>query len=225
MPKNKLILLIIFIACGFLLSSCKKKEEPQQNFIPPPQQENSADLEKQKKEKEEFDRLKQEELNKTKGTKDSVISKKDSLSIVKDTSKTKTKDVKKDNKKFTEKTKELNAKFGNPKTAIKDYLEYIKRGTSGDGSFDKNMKNANEVWVSSSTDKFKNNYKNTKKFVVVTEPELVSQSGNNATVKVKIKKVDKVKNQDVESDLTVTYNMVADKDGKWKIKSNTVKKN
>lgn len=206
-----------------MLSSCKKKEEPEQNFIPPPQQENSADLEKQKKEKEEFDRLKQEELNKSPDKSDSLTSKKE---IASDTSKPKTKEVKKETKKkYVEKEKELNAKFGNPKTAIKDYLEFIKRGTSGDGSFDKNMKNANEVWTSSSTDKFKSNYKNTKKFVVVTEPELVSQSGNNATVKVKIKKVDKVKNKDVESDLTVTYNLVADKEGKWRIKSNTVKKN
>ena len=224
MTKNNLFIILAIFTCAILLSSCKKKEEPEQTFIPPPQQENSADIEKQKKEKEEFDRLKQEELNKTKGTTtDTSTTKKD---VVTDTSKTKTKDVKKDTKKkYTEKEKELNTKFGNPKTAIKDYLEFIKRGTSGDGSFEKNMKNANEVWNSSSPDKFKSNYKNTKKFVVVTEPELVSQNGNNAVVKVKIKKVDKVKDKDVESDLTVTYNMVADKDGKWKIKSNTVKKN
>ncbi len=223
MTKNKLILFVMLFTCGMLLSSCKKKEEPQQTFIPPPQQESSADIEKQKKEKEEFDRLKQEELNKTKGQPDTITNKK--VVTLGDTVKIKTKEVKKDNKKFTEKTKELNAKFGNPKTAIKDYLEFIKRGTSGDGSFDKNMKNANDAWTGSTTEKFKSNYKNTKKFVVVTEPELVSQSGNNATVKVKIKKVDKVKDKDVESDLTVTYNLVADKDGKWKIKGNTVKKN
>ncbi|MBN8570811.1 MAG: hypothetical protein J0M18_14380 [Ignavibacteria bacterium] len=216
-----LFLSVIFIA------GCNKKEEQPQTFIPPPQ-ETSSDKEKELKEKEEFLRLKEEELKKQ-GLQDTVKKeiKKDSISaITKDTSKTKTQIKKEEQKKkFTEKEKELNKKFSDPKAAVKDYLEFIKRGVSEDGSFDGNMKKANEVWSGSSLDKFKANYKNTKKFVMLTEPELVSQKGSTAVIKVKVKKTDKVKSKEVESDLTVTYNLVADANGKWKIKSNTVKKN
>lgn len=217
----------IFISV-IIIAGCNKKEEQPQTFIPPPQ-ETSSDKEKELKEKEEFLKLKEEELKKQ-GIQDTTtkkLSKKDSIAaITKDTVKTK-KEVKKEEqkKKFTEKEKELNKKFSDPKAAVKDYLEFIKRGVSESGSFDGNMKKANEVWDNNSLDKFKANYKNTKKFVVLTEPEIVSQKGSTAVVKVKVKKTDKVKSKEVESDLTVSYTLVADANGKWKIKSNTVKKN
>ncbi len=225
MNKNLLFTAIFFSL--LIIAGCNKKEEQPQTFIPPPQ-ETSSDKEKELKEKEEFLRLKEEELKKQ-GLQDTVKKeiKKDSISaITKDTSKTKTQIKKEEQKKkFTEKEKELNKKFSDPKAAVKDYLEFIKRGVSEEGSFDGNMKKANEVWDGSSLDKFKANYKNTKKFVMLTDPEVVSQKGSTAVVKVKVKKTDKVKSKEVESDLTVTYNLVADANGKWKIKSNTVKKN
>lgn len=225
MNKNLLFTAIFFSL--LIIAGCNKKEEQPQTFIPPPQ-ETSSDKEKELKEKEEFLRLKEEELKKQ-GLQDTVKKeiKKDSISATtKDTSKTKTQIKKEEQKKkFTEKEKELNKKFSDPKASVKDYLEFIKRGVSEEGSFDGNMKKANEVWDGSSLDKFKANYKNTKKFVMLTEPELVSQKGSTAVVKVKVKKTDKVKSKEVESDLTVTYNLVADANGKWKIKSNTVKKN
>lgn len=226
--KNLLFTAIFFslFLSVIIIAGCNKKEEQPQTFIPPPQ-ETSSDKEKELKEKEEFLKLKEEELKKQ-GIQDTSkpITKKDSITTAKDTSKTKTQ-VKKEEqkKKFTEKEKELNKKFSDPKAAVKDYLEFIKRGVSEEGSFDGNMKKANEVWDGSSLDKFKANYKNTKKFVMLTEPELVSQKGSTAVIKVKVKKTDKVKSKEVESDLTVTYNLVADANGKWKIKSNTVKKN
>ena len=222
--KNLLFTAIFFSL--LIIAGCNKKEEQPQTFIPPPQ-ETSSDKEKELKEKEEFLKLKEEELKKQ-GIPDTSkpIVKKDSVTAVKDTSKTKAQ-VKKEEqkKKFTEKEKELNKKFSDPKAAVKDYLEFIKRGVSEEGSFDGNMKKANEVWDGSALTKFKANYKNTKKFVMLTEPEVVSQKGSTAVVKVKVKKTDKVNSKDVESDLTVTYNLVADANGKWKIKSNTVKKN
>lgn len=225
MNKNLLFTAIFFSL--LIIAGCNKKEEQPQTFIPPPQ-ETSSDKEKELKEKEEFLKLKEEELKKQ-GLQDTVTKeiKKDSISaITKDTSKTKTQIKKEEQKKkFTEKEKELNKKFSDPKAAVKDYLEFIKRGVSDEGSFDGNMKKANEVWDGSALSKFKANYKNTKKFVMLTEPELVSQKGSTAVIKVKVKKTDKVNSKEVESDLTVTYNLVADANGKWKIKSNTVKKN
>lgn len=224
--SKKLLFTAIFFTL-LIIAGCNKKEEQPQTFIPPPQ-ETSSDKERELKEKEEFLKLKEEELKKQ-GLQDTVKSdiKKDSIAaIIKDTSKTKTQIKKEEQKKkFTEKEKELNKKFSDPKAAVKDYLEYIKRGVSEDGSFDGNMKKANEVWDGNSLTKFKANYKNTKKFIMLTDPELVSQKGSTAVVKVKVKKTDKVNSKDVESDLTVTYNLVADANGKWKIKSNTVKKN
>ncbi len=229
MKTKNLLYTAIFFSLFFsviFISGCNKKEEQQQTFIPPPQ-ETSSDKEKELKEKEEFLRLKEEELKKQ-GIQDTSkpITQKDSITATKDTTKTKTQ-VKKEEqkKKFAEKEKELNKKFSDPKAAVKDYLEFIKRGVSEEGSFDGNMKKANEIWDGSSLAKFKSNYKNTKKFVMLTDPEVVSQKGSTAVVKVKVKKTDKVNAKDVESDLTVTYNLVADGNGKWKIKSNTVKKN
>lgn len=225
MMSKKLLFTAIFFSL-LIIAGCNKKEEQPQTFIPPPQ-ETSSDKEKELKEKEEFLKLKEEELKKQ-GLQDTVKKevKKDSISVTKDTTKTK-KEIKKEEekKKFSEKEKELNKKFSDPKAAVKDYLEYIKRGVSEEGSFDGNMKKANEVWDGNSLSKFKANYKNTKKFIMLTDPELVSQKGSTAVVKVKVKKTDKVNSKDVESDLTVTYNLVADANGKWKIKSNTVKKN
>lgn len=223
MNIKNLLFTAIFVS-AIIIAGCNKKEEQPQTFIPPPQ-ETSSDKEKELKEKEEFLRLKEEELKKlgipdSTQIKDSITAVKDSLKIKKES---KVKEEQK--KKFTEKEKELNKKFGDPKTAVRDYLEFIKRGVTDGGSFDGNMKKATEVWDGASLDRFKANYKNTKKFVLMTDPELVSQKGSTAVVRVKVKKTDKVKDKEVESDMTVTYNLVADSNGKWKIKSNTVKKN
>ena len=136
----------------------------------------------------------------------------------KDTSKVKTK-----KEKNTEKEKELNKKFDNPKTAVGDYLEYIKRGITDNKTYDVNMKKASEVWENRNADSFKKGYKNTKKFVVTQEPEVVSQKGNNASVKVKVKQTQTVGGKEEEKEITVTYNLVADANGKRKIKNNVVK--
>ena len=48
--------------------------------------------------------------------------------------------------------------------------------------------------------------------------------GNNATVEVKILKVDVVNDADKNLEMTVKYNLVADSKGKWKIKDNEVVK-
>ena len=54
--KNKLLKLLIVIIFPAIIYSCGKKEEPQ-TFIPP-DQENTVDKEKERLEREEFERLK-----------------------------------------------------------------------------------------------------------------------------------------------------------------------
>ncbi len=84
------------------------------------------------------------------------------------------------------------------------------------------MKKASEQWVTSNVNRFKTNYKNTKKIVVLEEPKVISQKGNEAVVEVHLKKTDKLNNKDQETEMTVKYILVADSKGKWKIKDNTV---
>jgi len=215
-------LFLLFIVLNF--NSCGDKTEDELKT----QDETSSDKEKELKDKEEFLRLKEEELN----AREEALNLRDSLGVdttkeLTDSAKVKEEEKKKE-KKVTEKEKELNKRLDNPKTAITDYLEYIKRGVNESGSFDKNMKNASEVWLSPSFQRFKSNYKNTTKFIVLSEPKVVSQKGNNAKVKVKVKKVDAVtkdgSKKETSSKITVTYNLVADKNGKWKIKNNVVVK-
>lgn len=217
MSLLKKIYFLFFIFLILIIQSCGKKEEPQ-TFIPP-QQESTVDKEKEKKEREEFERLKQLELNKKNPDSSST---KDTSSISKDTSKTSTTKVEK--KKLVQKEKELNKRLDNPKTTITDYIEFLKRGTSEGGNFEQNMKKANELWESGNINRFKTNYKNTKKIVVLEEPKVISQKGNEAVVEVKLKKIDKKNNKDEELEMTVKYNLVADDKGKWKIKNNTVTK-
>ena len=198
-----------------MLQSCGKKEEPQ-TFIPPNQE--NVDKGKEKKEREEFERLK----NLQNGITDSTTAESDTTKSTADSSKTA--GEKKEKKNFVEKEKELNKRLDNPKNTITDYIELLQRGTGEGGNFEKNMTKASQQWTSSDVNRFKANYKNTKKIIVLEEPKIISQKGNEATVEVRIKKIDKVNNKDQELEMTVKYNLVADSKGKWKIKDNTVTK-
>jgi hypothetical protein len=216
--KNKYLFILLF---GFIvLSSCNKKEEPQ--FVPP-NQEFNADAEKEKQAREEFERLKklQEITGDSTINLDSLTSHIDSTAIRDSLAAA---EKKKKDAKVVQKEKELNKKVTNPKATIDDYLEYIKRGTDEDGNFDKNMNNAASMWEGRSASKFKSAYKNVKKFTVLSEPEVVSQKGNNSTVKVKLKQVEEVNGKEQETEMTVTYNLVSDETGKWKIKNNKISK-
>jgi hypothetical protein len=127
-------------------------------------------------------------------------------------------------KKMEDKEKELNKKVDNPKVAIGDYLEYIQRGISDSKTFDSNMKKASQVWENRDADSFKKNYKSVKKFVIVEEPKVISQKGGNAVVTVRVKQTNTGNDgKEYEKESTITYNLSADKNGKWKIKSNVVK--
>jgi hypothetical protein len=114
----------------------------------------------------------------------------------------------------------LNKQTDNPIETVNDYLEYLKRGISDVGKFDENMKKANGLWEKDRLNTLKSNYKTTKKIVIVNEPSVVTNKGKNASVKVKLK----VTNNNKDTDMTVTYNLVADSNGKWKIKNNAIEK-
>jgi hypothetical protein len=216
--KNKYLLILLFVVIA--ITSCNKKEEPQ--FVPP-NQEFNADAEKERQAREEFERLKklQQMTGDSANYNDSLTSYIDSTAI-KDSLAAAEK--KKKESKTVQKEKELNKKVTNPKTTIDDYLEYIKRGTDEDGNFDKNMKSAASLWEGRSTEKFKSAYKNVKKFVVLSEPEVISQKSGTSTVKVKLKQIEEVNGKEQETEMTVTYNLVADENGKWKIKNNKISK-
>lgn len=215
---RKYLILIISIPI-IVFQSCGKKEEPQ-TFVPP-QQENTIDKEKEQKEREEFERLKR--LRDGIPEPDSLNAAADSLANI-DSSKVESdKEIKQ--KKLVQKEKELNKRLDNPKTAITDYFEFLQRGTAKGGNFELNMKKANDLWETDNLDRFKSNYKTTKKIVILEEPKVISQNGNNAVVEVKIKKVDLKNNKNEELEMTVKYNLTADSKGKWKIKDNTVVKN
>ncbi len=215
---RKVYLILPVVICMSVIQSCGKKEEPQ-TFVPPGQ-DSTIDKENERKAREEFERLKNEQS----GITDSSALNNDS-SLTSDTLQSDSSKVQKtDKKKFVQKEKELNKRLDNPKTAITDYIELLKRGTTEGGNFDLNMKKASQQWVNASESRFKNNYKNTKKIVVLEEPVIVSQKGNEATVEVKIKKTDNVSNKVEETEMTVKYNLIADSKGKWKIKDNIVVK-
>ncbi len=225
MKNIKLVLPISLIFLFVFLFSCKKDNDTEQQI--PQQQEVSSDKEKELRDKEEFLKIKEqqlreweENLNKrdTSG-KFKKTEEKDTNKVVKDTSKIKTK---KDDK-LSEKEKELNKRLDNPITAVSDYLEYIKRGIADSKTFDANMKKASESWESRSVESFKKSYKSTSKFIITQEPQVISQKDGNASVKVKVKQTQNINGKDEEKEITVTYNLVADKNGKWKIKSNVVK--
>jgi hypothetical protein len=228
MKTYKFIIPFVFLLSFAFLYSCKKGDDQNQQITP--QKEISSDKEKELKDKEEFLRIKEQQLkewednlNKKDSTgkfKDKKIENKDSVKVAKDTSKTKKEEK---GKKISDKEKELNKRLDNPVTAVSDYLEYIKRGISDSKTYDANMKKASENWESRSADSFKKSYKGTKKFVVTQEPQVVSQKDGTASVKVKIKQTQTISGKEEEKEITVTYNLVADKSGKWKIKSNVVK--
>ncbi|MEP7146651.1 MAG: hypothetical protein ABI792_06545 [bacterium] len=217
---RKIYLILLIIICITFIQSCGKKEEPQ-TFIPPGQ-DSTINKEKERKAREEFENLK----NKQNGITDSAALKKDSL-LASDTSKINSdtsKVQKTDKKKFVQKEKELNKRLDNPKNTITDYIELLKRGTTEGGNFDLNMKKASQQWVSANESRFKNNYKNTRNIIILEEPKITSQKGDEATVEVKIKKSDNVNSKIEETEMTVRYNLVADSNGKWKIKDNIVVK-
>ena len=218
---------VILISFIFTITSCDKKDE-QQNVTQ--QKEQYSDKEKELKDKEDFLNIKEEQLKqweeRLKKIDSTLISQgndtgaKDTSKTVKDTVKTKDKNK----EKFTQKEKELNKRLDNPQTAVGDYLEFIQRGVSDTKTFEANMKKASEVWDGRSADSFKKNYKNVKKFIVTGPPTVLSKKGETATVKVKVKQTTVGSDgKEVEKESTITYNLVADKNGKWKIKSNVVK--
>lgn len=201
----------------FTFTGCGDNET--EDYKPP--LEYSADKEKELQEREEFLRLKEEELRRREQLLDSTGETSDtSKTTQKDTVKT-TSEKKEEKKEDVKKEKELNTRLDNPKATIDDYLEYIKRGTEEGGDFDKNMSEASKLWNNRSVNVFKKNYKNTDKFIVESDPKVVSNDNKTAKVKVDIKTVNE---KGVEEDMTVTYILEADSKGKWKIKGNTLVK-
>ncbi|MBK8984195.1 MAG: hypothetical protein IPM38_18220 [Ignavibacteria bacterium] len=214
---------VIAFSLTAVFISCDKKEEAQYT---PPEEEITIDKEKELREREEFERLKRLQ----EGITDSSIADADSLLSLTDSAKAINDSLKKikaaeDKKKMVQKEKELNKRLDNPEIAIKDYIEYLKRGTGEGGNFEQNMKKASGLWQNSNLKRFTSNYKNTKKITTLEEPKVISQKGNEAVVEVKIKKADLKNDKEEESVMTVRYNLIADNNGKWKIKNNTVIKN
>ncbi|HRI86394.1 MAG TPA: hypothetical protein PK536_13195 [Ignavibacteria bacterium] len=214
---------VISLSLTVVFVSCEKKEEAKYT---PPEEEITIDKEKELKEREEFERLKRLQ----EGITDSSIAGNDSLLSLTDSAKVINDSLKKvkaaeEKKKMVQKEKELNKRLDNPVIAINDYIEYLKRGTGEGGNFEQNMKKANGLWQNGNLKRFTSNYKNTKKITTLEEPKVISQKGNEAVVEVKIKKADMINNKEEESVMTVRYNLIADNNGKWKIKNNTVIKN
>ena len=214
-------LLISSLLILFLLSSCGKKEEL---VYVPPTPEVRKDPEQERLEREEFERLKRLEQGDTSSVNDtsSALTSTDSANV-KDTASSRS--VKKEKKELVQKEKELNRRLDNPKTAVTDYIEYLQRAISGGGDFEQNIKKADEQWEKSNVGRFKRNYKDTKKIVVLEEPKVVSQKGDEAVVEVKISKRDLKDGKEVETNMTVKYILTADSKGKWKIRDNKVTTN
>jgi hypothetical protein len=158
----------------------------------------------------------------TASAKDSTSIAVDTSGVKSDTSAASKENTKQEKKQLVQKEKELNKRLDNPKIAVNDYIEFLQRATSGSGNFEQNIKKADEQWEKSNVNRFKKNYKDTKKLVVLEEPKVVSQKGDDAVVDVKIKKVDMKDGKEVETDMTVRYFLVADSKGKWKIRENKV---
>jgi hypothetical protein len=220
---------VILISFVFLISSCDKKEE---SSGIPSNQEQYANKDKELKDREEFLNIREKQLKdweaRLKAADSTLMAngKLDGtqLDTAKTTDSAKIKEKALKEKKMEEKEKELNKKLDNPKVAIGDYLEYIQRGISDSKTFDANMKKASQVWENREAESFKKNYKSVKKFVIVEEPRVVSQKGGNAVVTVRVKQTNTGNDgKEYEKESTITYNLSADKNGKWKIKSNIVK--
>lgn len=208
------------ILCVLLISSCGKKEE--QQVFAPPGQETKKDPEQERLEREEFERLKRLESGDSASFKDTVSSGTDTTSASSTDTSSSVTEKKQDKKKLVQKEKELNQRLDNPKIAINDYIELLQRGTSDNGSFEQNMKKASDQWEKSNIERFKRNYKDTKKIIVVEEPKVISQKDGDAVVDVRIKKIDSKDGKEVETNMTVRYVLAADSKGKWKIRANKV---
>lgn len=218
MIKSSLI--IIAISGSVILSSCGKKEE-QQAYIPPGS-EIKKDPEQERLEREEFERLKRLETGDTASVSDTSSSGADTSSVKSDTASASDNNKRQEKKEMVQKEKELNKRLDNPKIAVNDYIEFLQRATSESGSFEQNIKKADAQWQKSNLERFKRNYKDTKKIVVLDEPKVISQNNDEAVVEVKIKKIDMKSEKEVESEMTVRYILAADSKGKWKIKDNKV---
>lgn len=210
---------LVFLA---VFSSCQKQDE-KQAFVPP-DSETRKDPDRERLEREEFERLKKLESGDSASAADTVSAGVDSTAVT-DSDSAKSLDQMKDKqekKKLVQKEKELNKRLDNPTVAVTDYLEFLKRATSGSGNFESNIRKADSQWEKSNIGRFERNYKDTKKIVVVNEPKIVSQKDGNAVVDVRIRKTDVKDGKEVVSDMTVRYVLVADSKGKWKIRENTV---
>lgn len=123
--------------------------------------------------------------------------------------------------------KEISKRFENPAGTVKDYYEYIQRGINEEGNFDANMKKAQKYFPSRSVEKMKSGYRNTKQFTVINEPKVISQKDDKAVVVAKVRQTQVLKKGHNESEivknLTVTYNLRANKNGEWIIVNNSVK--
>lgn len=219
---------IYLIAVAFLITAIgcgKKGDQTTQNNL-----QYYADKEKELSDREAKIRLKEAELEqreKNVGMLESQKNKPDSIMTNQKPDSVKTtekKDVKKTNEEIQ---KDMNKKFENPATTVKDYYEYIQRAITETGNFDVNMKKAHDYFPSRSSDKMKASYKNTKTFTVVEEPKVLSQKGDKATVTSKVKQVEVVKKNGADTEvtktMTVTYSLTANKEGQWVITSNSVK--
>lgn len=221
---------VILISFMFLISSCDKKED--QSDLPQ-NKEQYADKDKELKDREEFLNIREQQLKdweaRLKAADSTLMANgkidgTQSLDSAKTTDSAKIKEKALKEKKMEEKEKELNKKLDNPKVAIGDYLEYIQRGISDSKTFDANMKKASQVWVNRDAESFKKNYKSVKKFVILEEPKVISQKSGDAVVSVRVKQTNTGNDgKEYEKESTITYNLSADKNGKWKIKSNIVK--
>ena len=216
---NIVILLMAFAISSFSFSCNKeqKQEQPQTNV----QQEQYVDKEKQLKEKEELLRIKEESLN---AREQAIFKKEQELGMRPDSTLADSKDstkIKEKEKKEKKIEKELNKRLDNPTETVNTYIEYLQRAISDPGKYNENIKKANSLWQSDRLNLLTSSYKNTDKITIVNEPTIVTNKDNKSTVRVKIKKSDK---DNKETSMTVTYNLVADKNGKWKIKNNVIEK-
>ncbi len=226
MKTLKLFLFFILLSTFVYTTGCDKQQEGEFKL---PDQQVSSDKDKELQVREEMLNQKAKELDereKLLNQRDSILTSKmlEMEKGVLKTDTTKNKESKKDekNQKNIEKEKELNKRLDSPTIAVNDYLEYIKRGT--EGNFDENMKKASSFWSNRPVDVFKKNYKDVKKFVIVSEPKVVKQENNSAQVNVTVMQTIKGKDgKDTEKKVTITYNLQADNKGKWKIKSNIIK--
>lgn len=218
MKTKYVILYLMIVAFVAVIVGCNKNQD-NQNQLNLPQQQVSSDKEKELQVKEDLLNQRQKELDereKTLNARDSALTVKTlETEKGKTADSTKTKKEKDKEKKQTEKEKELNKKLDNPTVAISDYIEFIQRAT--EGNYDDNIKKAANCWEKPTVDNMKKQYKNVKKIVIVEQPKVVSQKNNKSQVKIKIKMTRNEGGKEKSDDMTLTYSLKADDNGKWKI--------